>query len=430
MTAIAARRKRRIVAAMATSLLSLVSLPAGLVLGTNMLLNDSGGQNVETDDLIRIPDTPAHLVAVVNARDELASMAVVAMSPQGGGGTIVSMPVGTMADIGDDETPRRIADSYLTGGIDALRADVENALNISLDSAGVHTAADVATALADIGQRTVMMPQVLIDTGPDDVEVVVAEEGTVEMSPTAIAAGLAATRINFDELTRFAPVKALWSAIADAGTSIVPDVDGTDTDGSRPDGSGPDGSGSDAPTTSSTIVDLTPESDVPPTLSQILDRLLAGRVDVWQFSAVRVTDAQRNPGAADMYALDGSEVLMVMASVAPSALRVFSSNLAVMVDVPFNDAGRTQEAVTRLAYAGASIVLIRHIADAPAERTVAYVNDSIARVEVETYSDLIGPLEVVETIERIDGVNVRLVLGNDFVTFIAGAAPTDTTVEQ
>jgi hypothetical protein len=139
---------------------------------------------------------------------------------------------------------------------------------------------------------------------------------------------------------------------------------------------------------------------------------------------------QRNPNSVDLYSLDGGEVLMVMASVAPSAMRLVSNNLTVMVDVPFNNTTYAQEAVTRLAYAGANVVLVRQTSDAPAEKTIAYVNDSIARSEVETYIGLIGPIEIVETLERINGVNVRIVLGNEFVAFLGAGGMTTTTVAQ
>ena len=121
---------------------------------------------------------------------------------------------------------------------------------------------------------------------------------------------------------------------------------------------------------------------------------------------------------------------MVMASVAPSAMRLVSNNLTVMVDVPFNNSAYAQEAVTRLAYAGANVVLVRQISDVPAEKTIAYVNDSIARAEVETYTGLVGGIEIVETLERISGVNVRIVLGNEFVAFLGAGGSSTTTVAQ
>jgi hypothetical protein len=83
-----------------------------------------------------------------------------------------------------------------------------------------------------------------------------------------------------------------------------------------------------------------------------------------------------------------------------------------------------------LAYAGANVVLVRQISEPPTEKTIAYVNDSIARVEVETYVGLISSIEIVETLERISGVNVRIVLGNEFVAFLGAGGMTTTTVAQ
>jgi hypothetical protein len=165
-------------------------------------------------------------------------------------------------------------------------------------------------------------------------------------------------------------------------------------------------------------------------VQEFLAGMLAGRLDVWQFTATRISDVQRNPNALDLYSLDGGEVLMVMASVAPSAMRLVSNNLTVMVDVPFNNSAYAQEAVTRLAYAGANVVLVRQVSDVPAEKTIAYVNDSIARAEVETYTGLVGGIEIVETLERISGVNVRIVLGNEFVAFLGAGGSSTTTVAQ
>jgi hypothetical protein len=76
------------------------------------------------------------------------------------------------------------------------------------------------------------------------------------------------------------------------------------------------------------------------------------------------------------------------------------------------------------------VVLVRQVSDVATEKTIAYVNDSIARVEVETYIGLIGPIEIVETLERISGVNVRIVLGNEFVAFLGAGGITTTTVSK
>ena len=400
------------IAAAVTSLLTVVSLPGGLVLGANMLLNDSGGQNVETEALTRIPTTPIHLVAVTNSRNEVASLALLAIAPNEQGGTIVSLPVGAKADTPQDVAPRRIADSFSTGGLDGLRTDVEDLLNITLTSASVHTAAELATELNEVGTRNVVLSQPIVDSDALGADVVVIDSTETEVTPEKIAAGLAASRIGSDERTRFDATKTLWTAVSRAGTTEAPKAN------------------VDPNVSTTTVVDLDGEEPSMLTTRDYVAMLLKGRIDVWQLKATRITDAQRNPNAADMYALDGGEALMVMASVAPSALRLLSNNLAVMIDVPFNNSTYAQEAVTRIAYAGANVVLVRQTMDAPVEKTVAYVNDSIARAEVENYVGLIGPIEFVETLERIDGVNVRIVLGNEFAAFLGAGGTTPTTVAQ
>ncbi len=409
MTAIPARRRRRLLAAFVTSAITMVSLPSGLVLGTNMLLNNSGGQNVETSDAIRIPITPVHLVALTNARSEVSSLALFALAPSGKGGTIVSLPVGSAADVEPDVAPRRIGDSFVTGGLDALRIDVEDLLNITIDSSSIHSAEEFAGELQQVGTQPITLTQPVIDVDAAGTEVVVLEAEATTVTPDKIAAGLVATQLGLDEFIRFAAIKSLWTAISRAGSNVDQLQDEV------------------VPTT---VAEDDSVVQPPATVQEFLAAMLLGRIDVWQFNAMRITDVQRNPNAVDLYSLDGGEVLMVMASVVPSAMRLISNNLAVMVDVPFNNSTFAQEAVTRLAYAGANVVLVRQVLDAPGEKTIAYVNDSIARAEVETYVGLVGPMEVVETLERIEEVNVRIVLGNEFVAFLGAGGITTTTVAQ
>ena len=416
MTAIAARRKRRLTAAVITSVLSVITLPGGLVLGANMLLNDSGGKNVASEDLVRIPTTPVHLVTVVNDANVVASAALFAIAPGGAGGTIVSFPVGAKADTADDAAPRRIADSYVTGGLDAFRVDVEDLLNITVDSASVHTRSEWAQVLSIVGTQAISLSQPVVDTGLDGAETVVLEAAVAEATPDQMAAALAALRTGYDEVSRFETHKSVWRAISRAGAGAA----------SMEDDAGSD-EGAVAEATTTTIDEELPQ---PATVEDYLAALLRGRVDVWQLAGTRLTDVPRNPAGLDMYGLDGGEVLMVMASVAPSAMRLVSDRLTVMVDVPFNNSLYAREAVTRLAYAGSNVVLVRHVTETPAERTVAYVNDSIAAAEVANYAGLIGPVETVETLERIDGVAVRLVLGNDFAAFLGADGVTTTTVAK
>jgi hypothetical protein len=78
--------------------------------------------------------------------------------------------------------------------------------------------------------------------------------------------------------------------------------------------------------------------------------------------------------------------------------------------------------------------LVREPSEPAVERTIVYYNDSIALTEAENYESLLGPLEFIESRDVISGVNLRIVLGNDFVAFLgqgsSTSASTTSTTEQ
>ena len=404
MTAIPARRRRRMIAAMVTSGLSVIALPSGLFLGTNSLLHASGGNSIDSRGTIDIPSSVVEMLAVINSRNEVASLALFAVTPEGKGGTIVSIPVGSMADVAKTEQPRRVADSYTTGGLQALKTDVENLLNITVDFADDMTVTEFAVVLATVGTQPVVLQQPVSDTGADGTAIVVLESGSSTATPDLLAAGLASSQTGTPESARLPQVRALWNSIARAGVATP----SAEVSGST-----------------SSISPL--DTSVYTSTAAFVNALLMGEIDVWQFSSTLFTDDVRNPNKVDLYGLDGGEVLMVMASVVPSALTVTTANVAVMVDIPFASAVVAKEVVTRLAFLGANVVLIRQSPDLATERTTVYYNDSIAKTEAETYPTLLGPLEFTESKDVISGVNLRIVLGNDFVAFLGQGSATNTS---
>ena len=404
MTAIPARRRRRMIAAMVTSGLSLIAVPSGLFIGTNSLLHASGGDSVDEAATLDIPNTAVEMLAVRNSRNEITAIALLAVAPEGKGGTIVSVPVGASADVASTEAPRRIADSFATGGLEALTTDVQNLLNITVDFADDVTAPELSVAMSSIGAQPVVLAQPVVEGVLNEKSTVVLPAGSSAVLPDVIANALAASQQGIPESARLPQVEQLWTAVANGGVAV-----------------------SDASETTSTnsVAPFSIQS-LNSTLS-FFTALFAGEIDVWQLSASLFTDAQRNPNNADLYGLNSAEVLMVMASVVPSALTVTSTNIAVMVDVPFANSDIAEEAVTRLAFLGASVVLVREPTEPAVERTMVYYNDSIALAEAEKYESLMGPLEFVESKDVISGVNLRIVLGNDFVAFLGQGSSTSAS---
>lgn len=409
MTAFPERRRRRKIAAVTCSVLAVIALPGGVFVGASALLNDSGGDSVN-DSVTAIPTTPVELLVVTSARNEVATVALIALDPSGRGGTIVSIPVGSAADVSEGEAPRRIVDGYATGGLDAVRAEVEDLTNISVDLARQVTATDLAVLLSAVGSQQVTLADAVTDTATDDSVLTVLEPGVQTVTPAQVANALAAAPMGVSESKRLPQVKALWLAVADGGVA------------------------GGASTSTSTTVTPGEQTgiDPPGDSAGFMSVLLAGRIDVWQLSATPVTDPASNPAGADLYDVDSGEILLVMASVAPSALSLTSNDVAVMVDVPFDNSTAAKEAVTRLAFLKANVVLVRTVPGPVPDKTMVFYNDVLVRVEVEDFATLIGPLEFTETTDVIEGVNARIVLGNDFLSFIgnavASASTTSTTV--
>jgi len=396
MSAIPARRRRRAMAAVVTGALALAVLPAGVVVGSTKLLNEKGGNSVDDSPTTRIPVTPTAMLAITNSRNEVASLAIIALDPSGNGGSIVSVPVGANAEIPKSGTIHRIGDSYATGGLAALRADVEGLLNVSFNFADDLTGAELAAVIGSIGNRDVNLPAPVLDTAADDVSVQVVPAGQQSLSPMQIATSLASSQAGVAESTRLPNVKELWTAIAGAAKT------------------------SSVAAGSTTTVDASAYStaDEPTDMLGYLEALLQGRVQVWQLSATLLTDAARNPNNADLYELDGGEAIMVMASVAPSAIALVSNSIAVMIDSPFDDPQVVRQAVLRLAYVGANVVVVRTIDSPPLKETQVFYSDDAIRNDVQGYTTLMGELQFNSTSEVIEGVNARIVLGEDFRTFI------------
>lgn len=392
-------------AAVVTGLIGLVLLPSGLVVGANSLLNETGGNSVDDSSATKIPVTPTALVAVTNSRSEVASLAMLAVDPSGRGGSIVSIPVGANAEIPKSGTIHRIADAYATGGIDALRADVEGLLNVSFNLVDDVDSAELGVYLQEFGDRPANLPAPVLDSAADGATVPVLDAGSATLTPQQIAVGLASSLTGVPESTRLPTVKELWTAVASGGGTTA---GATTTSAPGPAVTEP--------------VATTAAGSEPTDLFGYFGALRQGKVQVWQFSSVLITDPMRNPGNLDLYEIDGGEVIMVMASVAPSAIALVSNSIAIMIDTPYDDSALVREAVLRLAYVGANVAVVRTVNEVPTKETTVFYSDSIVRADVEGYSTLLGTMSFVKTDETIEGVNARIVLGEDFREFIGSAA--------
>ena len=421
MTAIVSRQRKRLLAAMLCGIGAACLLPIGGVYGARTLLNSSGGKNVDASGALKIPATPAALLVTVNDVNVATSLTAFVLDPSGAGGTIVSIPVGSRAEIIGNEAPRRVGDSFAQAGLSALQLDVEGLLDVSFSVVGAVSATDITNVFSMLPTVDVTFDVPLINTSlvmPDpattttvkrrstettlppqpiatDTEVFPA--GTQTLTADQMTLTLMAQKLSEPESTRLPRIKSLWAGIASAvGTGLPPEQ-----------------------------LQLSPTStpnEVPADIGTFMRRVFAGPVQVWQLSAQPLSGAD-NPALLDLYALDRFEVLMIMASVAPSSLSLPSGSLAIQVDSSLNDANITRAVVERLNYIGASVVLIRELTDTPPQQTIFRYSDKamveLAKVGLEA---VLGPLKYQQLKKPVEGISAQIVIGQDFVNFL-GSSP-------
>ena len=402
MTAIPSRRHNRTVAAFLCGLLGMMMLPSGLALAANSLLHSTDGDSVDTKNIITIPSTPAALLAVVDGNGFVASLQMIALAPGGRGGTVVSIPVGAASVVAAGEAPRRLGDAYLLNGLDGLTTDVEGLLNVTFTAKAAVTEAEMATLLAgkrDVNVEIDRAVKTLLPTGMQEI----LPAGKHTLTAAQVAGILASNQAGQPESDRLPIIKSLWVGIAGAGLNA-----------------GAQAPTENAVTTTSEVVSTGSTLAPALTVQDFLQRTLTGEVQVWQFAANAIPQGELNPTNSDMYALDKAEVIMVVASVAPSSVSSLYASINVQIDSAFTDATITREAVLRLSMLGVNVVLVREVPGEPIAETVVQYNDDPVRTEVEGYSSIFGPLTPKRVSQQVEGVDARIVLGTNFRDFIAG----------
>jgi hypothetical protein len=302
-----------------------------------------------------------------------------------------------------------VADTYRESGFDAFVIDVEGLLNVSFAASARVDVNELTAMLEPVGDRTVVVDADVYDTGLDDSVRQIAVAGEQVMTPAQMATALLASQRGAPESQRLTRMKSLWTAIA--GTSLTSPATSVPT---------------------ADVADTSTTSTVAPTeVLGFFSALRAGTIQLWQFAATPVPAGERNPMNLDLYDLDRAEVVMVMASVAPSSVSVSSTNVSFMVDSPFADASIIKKAVERLILLKVNVLVIRQTGQPAGAKTELLYRDVEVRDAVENYDLYFGPVVLRQPKERVEGIDVRLVLGEDFRTYLntpAGqATPTTTT---
>lgn len=423
MTAIPSRQRNRMLAALACGVASACLLPVGGVIGARSLLNSSGGKRVDDSGALVIPATPAALLATVNDINQVTSLTAFVLAPSGIGGTIISLPVGTRAETIGGQAPHRVGDTYPQAGIEGMLLEVEGSLDVTFSVVGAVVRNDMAGVLNILPSIPVNFETPVVNTAmvmPDpattttiksrssqstettlppqpvavDSEVFPAGEQTLTGDQAALV--LYTQKSGEPELNRLAHIKSVWNGVAAAvGTGLAPEVAQFDP----------------------ALVG----TELPNEIGAFMRRVLGGPIQVWQLSAQPLVGAD-NPLGIDVYSLDRFEVLMIMASVAPSSLSITNDTLAVQVDNPFNDANITRAIVERLSYLNVTVALIRNLTISPQQKTVikttTVIADELKKIGLD---GVVGPISYGKLKDPVQGIGAQIILGQDFVDFLTSA---------
>ncbi len=374
-------------------------VPAGLVVGYNSVLNSGSGTNVNNVKTLKILNTPVALLATVNTSSEITSINVIALSGNSLGGTIISLPAKSMAEVLEDEEPRRVSDSYTGGDASAFVADVEGLLDVSFSAVGILGRAELNDLFKPIGPAEILLDSDVGNTEVDDTLRIVGKLGRATVETAMLVDVLLARQTDQVESERFNHQKSVLTAIGNTvGLGVKLEIE---------------------PTALASPTDI----------SSFFQRLISGPVQVWQFSATAVPRGDLNPKPLDMYQLDKSEVTMIMASVAPTSITGsgLTGQLSVQIDSPFNNAVVSREIVRRLLAAGFNIALVREVPGPPQEVTRLLYVDSNVLAGANNLADFIGEISVNRTNERAQGIDLQIIIGATFAQFLESNPDIPTT---
>ncbi|MBM3816271.1 MAG: hypothetical protein FJW13_04560 [Actinobacteria bacterium] len=399
MTTFRAKRVRALRIAIASGVASALVLPLGVTLAWNQLL-DSRASTAIVTSAVAIPDTPAALVAGLGEGGQLSHLFVATLDASGVGGTVVLLPIGAATEVeapaADDATaestvavPKRLAEVYATDGLGGLANEVQGLLDVSFVAVGALGRVELINVLAPLGGVDVLLDRDVVTVAVDGTPTKLASAGESSYPIDRLVDIVLARRPNEKESERFARHREVWNGIVKrvgAGVDLPPEVD----------------------MTAAGLVDA----------SNFMQRVLGGALQVWQLSAAPVLDKTANPKRQDMYALDRAEVVMVFASVAPSAMSGGDYPLTVMIDSAFNDPLVSRAAVAALLDAGIGVGVMREVSAQEQANTVIEADDEVANALQALLAGALGPMEKGAWKSPVAGIDAAITLGADFVASV------------
>ncbi len=397
-TALARRRRRVTWMAFIVGVASLVAIPVGSVVAWRAVRDSRAAQEVVSLPLRTIPSTPTAIFATVDERNALSALNVLALSPDGKGGTVMIVPLNIVVPGQEEDGLKTVSQLFSEEGEAGLKAGIENITNSQIDLVSINDVDDTGDLLARAG--TILADFVTDVTDSElNIVTVIAEAGENRFAPIQAAAVLASLDTRQVDSQRTPIIRAIWDGISNAvatgrlgatPASVIPDVG----------------------------------AQVPGDMMGYMSALFAGPLNVWQIDAIPINSLRKNPESLDVYEYDPGQVISVMASMAPSAMVAVFPTLNVALNSPYPDIEVTRSGAERLLYMAANVVLVRQVGEAPPPVTVVRYFDETDRALAENLSLMLGEIEFEKAGEGIEGVDIQVILGESFLSFLqTGPAP-------
>ena len=411
--------------ALGATLLALIAAVALSVVGIATLADSRAGELASEGanlPLQRLPYTPTALVGTLDEDGRLTTVVVLAVEPDGTGGSIVEIAAAADANSGNAGVLQPLNAVLQVNGPDSFALDAEVLTGVAFDVVEIVDEERFTQMVSALGDLPVNMPINLYDKSSGEQW----PAGETVMPGAVAARAVTAVDPEIDDWL-FEPGRAaIWQAVAErVGAGI----------------------GSAVPVASD--ADLPHPAD----LDTLLDRLFAGPVQ-YRALSIKPLDDQRiseqlptdlgvafGAGSKDAVAVhDRAETLVVMGAVAPARVGAPLEAPSFRVVMGFTDAeleaaGVTsmdvlQQAVNRLLFSKVNVVSVADVqgTTAPDHSTFSVVDASTVDGVREEYAKGFGSEIVVEPAEsRIDGIDIELTLGRDFLQEVSTSGAADVT---
>ena len=392
MTALPGVRRRRTGLILGMNVLALVAIVAIGLVGRNALLHYEGAKKVETADTKPVPTTNVGMLAIADDTNRLAGLAlIVSLAGDQPGGYLLPLPTSVDSTLGTGNERVALTAVFAQEGVEGLALAVEGALSVTLNAAQVVTPAEAEALFAPVSPVQATLPRDVRDT-VDGAAVVLFPTGAAELTAAQVVQVLTAEVTGEPESARRDNINAVWAAIAAAvSTGRTQWVAGSP---------------------SATVADL-------------LTRTFAGPVVSQAFPTLPIPQ-EFNPTGLDVENIDRAEAVMWLATVAPGSMSAPGLGLTYRIEAPPGYVAQVKAAIAALLYIGVNIKSVAF--DGPVlPVSHALVLTEEAKDPVAADNAVFGTVEVSVNPQPIEGIDVVLQLGSEYLDGPALAPPGNTT---